>query len=148
MTAQIPRLLNKTLSSDFIKLRLLEPPIAIPVNQSGIVVGADKAEKIHYGAPVYSENDEQIYFLEFNEMLFAGLLGYARRHSTLDDLEILFHKKDDGILRMTLGSESTLESNKLNELRGKFKRIISKVSQFYIDNLGYQVHDFGGKVNA
>jgi len=148
MMLQIPRLLNKTLSSDPTKLKFIVPPIAIPIDGQGIVVKSKEAASTHYGAPVFEERNGKLYFLEFDKFLFAGLMGYIRRHKKIENLEIIFFRNNEGQIRMTIGSEHPMNPNALDDLRGKMQIISAKVEQFYSTSLGYKVHDMTGEVNA
>lgn len=123
-------------------VRFLFPPVAIPVDADGRVCRIEEGlqPNIHYSALVFVEDSKEVALLEFGQRIMDALEGYASRHNSLANVEVLFSRESDGELRITIGRTTGLAS--MEVVQESCKHIHDKLSVKYLGKYGYQTHDF------
>ena len=131
---------NELLKTDPTGVRFLFPPVAIPVDEQGVVSTVYKSNSVQYAVLVYIEDQQIPAILEFNKLVFNGLRGYAQRHDNMEDVEILMSRDDSGEIKMMMGRKSGLTG--LSEVKDSLQTIAGTLASKYLDKVGYQTHDF------
>lgn len=137
------KIVNEELSKDEMRgVRFLFPPVAMPVDQQGRVckIEPDAHPAIHYAALVFVEDSRDVALLEFSQRIMDALEGYAHRHDSLINVEILFSRESNGELRVTIGRTAGLTS--MEVIRESCRHIHEKLSVKYLGKYGYETHDF------
>lgn len=140
------KLLNKDLGKEFIPVLFCCSPIAIPINDDGRTVPEDEATDVHYSTVVWNNKSKDFSILEFDKKTKRALAQYRKRHSRLEDLEILiFRDPEDNRFRMTLGNTAKSGLPFGDEQIKKAAAMSSMLSMEYLSNHGYKVSDRGNK---
>lgn len=113
------------------------PPVAIPLNEAGMIVPEASASKAGYTTIVYRLDDDSFYLFEFTDEIVDGLLAYRSRRGTISNLEVLLSRDTDGSIRMTTGNAkikpNLISKEKyeefLNYHNGLFDKYMSKLGR-------------------
>jgi hypothetical protein len=139
--------LNERLVHDkSVGVRLLFPPVELLIERStGKIVNpnvltAKSAEVMaHYSTIAYVTDDDSFAIFEFDQSTLFGLQGYASRYN-IEEIELLFSREVNGKLRVTIGKNEGLV--KIDNKRESMRPAYDKLTNKYIEKIGYIVHDF------
>lgn len=141
-------LLNDSLTyGKVIGVRFLYKPICLIINSiTGDIIHPDELRETnqevaaHFATFVLRTDDNTVCLFEFDHTILSGLQGYAARYPSVEELEILLSREKNGLLRMTIGSNSNNRST-AEEMRN-YQPLFDKLSDKYMSKIGYSVHDF------
>lgn len=133
---EIRRINNSLQRGRVTRVRFLQTPLVIPVDDKGYI--SEQGTREHYCSVVLVEPEQQIYLLEYGQRIQAALTGYAQRSGELENMELLLSREESGDMRITSGNKNDSDISRIKTLVDAIYRQLPKM---YKKKVGYLAQD-------